>query len=114
MNGKLGTDSNNNNIPSRSSELVRKLNDTNNNDLIFISLLNILKNLTSPLVRLGEERKVTMEEFGVLLFMATIIGSLLFAIWFNHFLFEIGPFVRAWGRKNISKIWDRLKRIVKR
>ncbi|UWG05276.1 MAG: hypothetical protein [Bacteriophage sp.] len=55
-----------------------------------------------------------MEEFGVLLAMATIIGSLLFAIWFNHFLFEIAPFVRAWGRKNISKLWDRLKRTKKR
>lgn len=70
--------------------------------------------ITSSLVRLGKERKVTMEEFGVLLFMTTIIGSLLFAIWFNLFLFEIAPFVRAWGRKNISKIWDRLKQIVKR
>lgn len=68
----------------------------------------------SSLVRLGEERKVTMKEFELLLFMTTIIGSLLFAIWFNLFLFEIEPFVRAWGRKNISKIWDRLKRIVKR
>ena len=55
-----------------------------------------------------------MKEFELLLFMTTIIGSLLFAIWFNLFLFEIAPFVRAWGRKNISKIWDRLKRIVKR
>lgn len=55
-----------------------------------------------------------MEEFGVLLAMTTIIGSLLFAIWLNHFLFEIAPFVRAWGRKNISKIRDRLKRTTKR
>lgn len=55
-----------------------------------------------------------MEEFRVLLAMTTIIGSLLFAIWLNHFLFEIAPFVRAWGRKNISKLWDRLKRTTKR
>lgn len=55
-----------------------------------------------------------MEEFGVLLAMATIIGSLLFAIWLNHFLFEIAPLVRDWGRKNISKLWDRLKRTTKR
>ena len=54
-----------------------------------------------------------MEEFWVLLGMTAIIGSLLFAIWLNHFLFEIAPFVCAWGRKNISKLWDRLKRITK-
>lgn len=75
-----------------------------------------LNNINTPssLVRLGNRKEITMEEFGVLLAMTTIIGSLLFAIWLNHFLFEIAPFVRAWGRKNISKIWDRLKRIVKR
>lgn len=55
-----------------------------------------------------------MKEFGVLLAMTTIIGSLLFAIWLNHFLFEIAPLVRDWGRKNISKLWDRLKRTTKR
>lgn len=60
-NGKLETDSNNNNTPSRSSELVRyqRKQYQLKNDLIFISLLKYmkLKNLTSSLVRLGKTER---------------------------------------------------------
>ena len=64
-NGKPETDSNNINNPSRSSELVgyqRKQYQLQR--LIFISLLKYmkLKNLTSSLVRLGEERRTNRKE----------------------------------------------------
>lgn len=61
--GKLETDSNNNNTPSRSSELVRYSVSNTNYDTDIINLLKILKKLTSSLVRLGKtERNLKMKK----------------------------------------------------
>lgn len=62
LNGKLETDSNNINTPSRSSELVRHIPVKNNTSNTISYNRPPKKVLTSSLVRLGEEMETNRKE----------------------------------------------------